>query len=332
MSEKTILDVRNLSVSYITKSGLANAVQNVSLTIAEREIVGLVGESGCGKSTLAQAIMRLLGDNAMITGGSVRVNGEDVYALKGEALRQFRWSQMSMVFQSAMNVLNPVKTIESQIVDTLQAHVAISKREARERAQELFSLVRIDPKRLGSYPHELSGGMRQRVVIAMAVALEPKLIVMDEPTTALDVVVQKSILEQIKELQEQVGFAVLFISHDVHLVSSLAARVGVMYAGQLVELSPGSRAWRQAAHHPYTQGLVRAMPTLLATDEDLAGIPGSPPNLLSIPPGCPFHPRCPHARDRVDCSVARPQTQKFGDAQIACHLSPSELRGLDHAG
>lgn len=330
MNRRPILEVDHLTVEYATRRGLVKTVDRVNMTIYENEVFGLVGESGCGKSTMANAIMRLLGETAYVTSGSIRVLGQDVYQLQGEALRQFRWTQMSMVFQSAMNVLNPVKTIESQIVDTLLAHRPdMTKTQARERAVELFQLVQIDPKRLRSYPHELSGGMRQRVVIAIAVALEPKFIILDEPTTALDVVVQRSILEKIMELREQVGFSILFISHDFNLVADISDRIGVMYAGRLVEVSESARNWHKNTHHPYTQGLIRAIPKLTVDDEEIEGIPGSPPNPSHLPSGCAFHPRCPHVKPV--CISERPHLMQFDEGRIECHLTLEEMERVAHA-
>lgn len=330
MNGKPVLEVDDLSVAYVTRKGLATAVDRVSFSIGENEIVGLVGESGCGKSTMASAIMRLLGEGAYVTGGAIRVLGQDVYALKDEALRQFRWTQMAMVFQGAMNVLNPVKTVESQIIDTLQAHRPdMSKQEARNRAEELFRLVRIDPKRLTSFPHELSGGMRQRVVIAIAIALQPKFIIMDEPTTALDVIVQKSILEQIMELRDRIGFSMLFISHDFNLVEEISDRVGVMYAGRLVEMSNSSHGTESAVRHPYTQGLIRAIPKLTDDDEEIQGIPGSPPSVSTKPSGCAFHPRCPVAKSV--CRTNEPMMKTIEGNRIECHLSEDELRSMTYA-
>lgn len=326
-----ILEIDNVSVSYVTQRGLATAVKDVNLTVNEDEIVGLVGESGCGKSTLANAVMRLLGEDAYVTEGSIRVLGKDVYRMRNEELRRFRWTGMSMVFQSAMNALNPVKTVESQIIDTLLAHrPGMARSEAHNRAVELFRLVRIDPKRLSSFPHELSGGMRQRVVIAIAIALEPKLVIMDEPTTALDVVVQKSILDQVIELKERVGFSVLFISHDFNLVAEISNRVGVMYAGRLIELTQSSRGLTTGLHHPYTQGLIRAIPKLRREEfDDVVGIPGTPPGLFAMPSGCPFHPRCPAAK--AVCKTDFPPVLEHEDGSISCHLTPDELRGLSYA-
>ncbi|KYP81927.1 ABC transporter ATP-binding protein [Ferroacidibacillus organovorans] len=316
---KPVLEIEHLSVAYDSPRGPVQAVNDVSLAIYEEEIVGLVGESGSGKSTMAYAIMRLLKGVAYVTGGSIKINGKDVYGLSKQELRAFRWAEMAMVFQSAMSALNPVMTVEQQIADTIRSHQKnASSAEIRKRAEELLDLVRIDRKHLKSYPHQLSGGMKQRVVIAIAICLKPSLVIMDEPTTALDVVVQRSILDQIQEIQREVKFAILFISHDFSLVSELASRVAIMYAGRVVELA-GSRRLRVAGeHHPYTEGLLRAIPRLTADDVVIEGIPGNPPNLVELPSGCAFHPRCAHATER--CAVEEPRLQKTGQAEIACHL------------
>ncbi len=314
-----LLDVRNLTVAYETASGPLLAVRNVDLTIYPNETVGLIGESGSGKSTMAYAILRLLRQNTRIMSGQVRILGTDIYALSPEELRKFRWEKVAMVFQSAMNALNPVMTAEEQIVDTLQSHRPnMTRAEARARARELAELVRIDVQRLNSYPHELSGGMRQRIVIAIAIALEPALVVMDEPTTALDVVVQRSILDQIREVQKQKGFSILFISHDFSLVMELANRIAIMYAGKIVETT-GSASLTGVAgrHHPYTDGLWSAIPKLTGKQVTLSGIPGSPPNLGSLPPGCAFHPRCKLADDV--CRAEQPELRDVAGSQIACH-------------
>lgn len=325
MTDMPVLEVEDLSVRYVTSRGLATAVDGVSFTIHAHETVGLVGESGCGKSTLASAIMRLLSPSAYVTGGWIRVLGQDVYRMGPEELRQFRWSKMALVFQGAMNVLNPVRNIGSQIVDTLLAHQPhLSKKAATQRSEELLQLVRIDPKRMDSFPHQLSGGMRQRVVIAIAIALEPAFIIMDEPTTALDVVVQKSLLHQIAELQDRIGFSVLFISHDFNLVNAISDRVGVMYAGRLVELSKSSKGQRDGVHHPYAHGLLRAIPRLSADDDEIQGIPGAPPSPYALPSGCPFHPRCPQALPV--CVTHKPPLQADAEHRIECHLPAESLR------
>ncbi|KUO95506.1 ABC transporter ATP-binding protein [Ferroacidibacillus organovorans] len=316
---KPVLEIEHLSVAYDSPRGPVQAVNNVSLTIDEEEIVGLVGESGSGKSTMAYAIMRLLKGAAYVTGGSIKINGRDVYGLSKRDLRAFRWAEMAMVFQSAMSALNPVMTVEQQIADTIRSHQKkTSSAEIRKRAEELLDLVRIDRKHLKSYPHQLSGGMKQRVVIAIAICLKPSLVIMDEPTTALDVVVQRSILDQIQEIQREVKFAILFISHDFSLVSELASRVAIMYAGRVVELTDSRRLRVMDDHHPYTEGLLRAIPRLTADEVMIEGIPGNPPNLVELPRGCAFHPRCAYATER--CAVEEPLLQKTKQAEIACHL------------
>lgn len=326
-ANKPVLELEDVSVVYESAYGPVQAVNDVNLKVYPNTVVGLIGESGSGKSTLGNAIMRLLKNGAHVTKGIIKVNGQDVYALGKKELRTFRWNKMSMVFQSAMTALNPVMTIERQIVDTLRSHRPdLPMREARERAADLLRLVRIDEKYLRSYPHELSGGMRQRIVIAIAIALEPDLVIMDEPTTALDVVVQRSILNQIQELQAAKGFAILFISHDFSLVAELASRVAIMYAGRIVENTDAKVLQKGVDHHPYTEGLMRAIPRLTHEDVEIEGIPGSPPNLLQLPKGCAYHPRCPFASDI--CREIRPQEASLGDYAVAeCHLYSAEKGG-----
>lgn len=319
MSRTPVLELNQLSVGYQTAKGTLEAVRKVNLSVYENEIVGLIGESGSGKSTLAYAVMRLLKGGAHVTGGSVKVLGQDMYKMDAESLRKFRWSNISMVFQSAMNALNPVMSVEQQIVDTLRFHRPhISKGEALDRARELFRLVRLDPAHLKSYPHQLSGGMRQRVIIAIAVALNPKFVIMDEPTTALDVVVQKSILDQIMELRQHLGFSVLFISHDFSLVSEIADRVAVMYSGRLVEIADSTTLLTEEGHHPYTEGLIHAIPRLTDKNVKLQGISGTPPALDKIPTGCAFHPRCKYAF--APCDKEAPPIVQTEQSIIECHL------------
>jgi peptide/nickel transport system ATP-binding protein len=260
-ADEPVLEVSGLSVEYQGEYRTVRAVDNVSFRIGAGEIFGLAGESGCGKSTVAHSIMRLLRDPAVITSGSIRVQGRDVLAMGPAELRSFRWSQVAMVFQSAMNALNPVMTVGDQIVDIFTTHERLSKAASRARAAELLELVRIDPARLRSYPHQLSGGMRQRVVIAMAVALRPGLLIMDEPTTALDVVVQQEIMAQIAELQRELAFSVLFITHDMSLMIELSHRMAVMYGGRFVETAQ-SHAILAGPRHPYTRALINAFPPL----------------------------------------------------------------------
>jgi peptide/nickel transport system ATP-binding protein len=266
-----LLEIQDLSVEYVTETRTVRAVDRVSFSIAEREVFGLAGESGCGKSTIANAILRLLRDPAVIAGGSVRFAGTDVLALNAEELREFRWRQVAMVFQSAMNSLNPVMTIGDQIVDIFTTHEGVSKRAAYSRAAELLDLVGIPQDRLRSYPHQLSGGMRQRVVIAMATALRPPLLIMDEPTTALDVVVQQEIMAQIKDLQRELGFAILFITHDISLMVELSDRMAIMYAGRFVETASAQEIFDEPAH-PYTRALMNAFPPMAGPRTQLRGL------------------------------------------------------------
>jgi peptide/nickel transport system ATP-binding protein len=319
-----LVDVRGLHVDY----GVArpvHAVDGVDLQIRAGEIVGLAGESGCGKSTVANAIMQILRPPARITGGSVFFRGEDIVGKSPEQLRKFRWRNVSMVFQSAMNALNPVMRVGAQFVDMMQAHERISRRESLDRAGKLLDLVGIDPRRVNSYPHQLSGGMRQRVIIAMALALEPELVILDEPTTALDVVVQREILQQIQDLQRERGFAVLFITHDLSLLIEVADRIAIMYAGEIVETAPAA-AFHGAARHPYTNGLLGSFPPLSGPRMRMSGIPGSPPDLADPPQGCRFHPRCPHCLPEdialfTQQTTIRPVLRELEPSHfVACHM------------
>jgi oligopeptide/dipeptide ABC transporter ATP-binding protein len=309
-----VLDIRDFSVVYRTPGGDVRAVKELNLTLHPGEVVGLAGESGSGKSTLAYAVCRLLRAPALITGGSVTYQGRraagptDVLQLGSRELQQLRWREIAIVFQSAMNALNPVLNIRDQILDVIHAHLRVPRREAMDKASSLLDLVGIPLSRLRSYPHELSGGMRQRVMIAMALAADPEIVIMDEPTTALDVVVQRDILAQIVELKATLGFAILFITHDLSLLLELADRIAVMYAGQLMEVASAAEIQHETAH-PYTRGLLNSFPSLHGARRELAGIPGTPPDLRYPPPGCPFLPRCGYGTDAcktVDMTLERP--------------------------
>jgi peptide/nickel transport system ATP-binding protein len=325
-----LLDIQDLVVDYVLEDRTVRAVDRVSLAIEPGEIVGLCGESGSGKSTMAHALLRILRPPAEITGGKIMFQGDDLASLRTEQLRAFRWRHASLVFQSAMNALNPVITIGNQFEHVIGAHGGTGNRAARARAAELLSMVGIDPARLNSYPHELSGGMRQRIVIALAIALQPELIIMDEPTTALDVVMQRQILQQIADLQQELGFAVLFITHDLSMLIEIARRIGVMYAGELVELSEARELFQQP-RHPYTVGLMNSFPPLAGPKTSMFGIPGSPPDLARPPAGCRFHPRCPYHDPSRSVLFERQETIKPNLREIepghwvACHLYDVDL-------
>jgi oligopeptide/dipeptide ABC transporter ATP-binding protein len=312
-----LLEVRGLRVDYATPTGPVSAVAGVDLTLAEGEFLGVVGESGCGKSTMLFGIAQLLNPPASISGGEVLFKGENLVAMTAKSLNALRWRDFSVVMQSAMNALNPVHTIGRQFKDAVKAHAKWSDTEIRVRSAEVLELVGIDPVHLKSYPHQLSGGMRQRAMIAMALLFTPDLIVMDEPTSALDVVAQRSLMAQIKELQRRLGFAVIFVTHDMSLVSHFSDRLMVMYAGQVVELG-ATRGVFDAPAHPYSRGLLEAFPSIRGEKKRLTGIPGAPPNLAKPPSGCRFHPRCPVAMDR--CRTDEPELYHVGVAQARCLL------------
>jgi peptide/nickel transport system ATP-binding protein len=319
-----LLDVSGLCVDYGVGPRAVHAVLDTDLVLRRGEVFGLAGESGSGKSTLAYAITRLLRQPGVITGGDVRYHTDhghtvDLLAAGEEELRVLRWAQISVVMQSAMNALNPVLSIGAQLTDVLKAHRPdMSRDERRARAGELLGLVGITADRLGSYPHELSGGMRQRVMIAMALALRPHIVIMDEPTTALDVVTQREILEELMQLRQQLGFAVLFITHDLSLLIEIADSIAVMYAGRLVERAPAGALFR-APRHPYTLGLLSSFPALHGPHRHMTGIPGSPPDLRQLPSGCAFHPRCSYVMDRCATDTP-PLLQLRGDRGAACWL------------
>jgi len=313
---KPLLEVEDLTVEYATDAGPVRAVDNVSLDVAPGEFVGIVGESGCGKSTLLFAIARLLSTSCDVVGGSVRLHGRDLLAMDEQALREIRWRDYSLVMQSAMNALNPVLTVGAQLEDTIAAHESMPGREAHHRSASLLRLVGIDPLHLKSYPHQLSGGMRQRAMIAMALIFTPELVIMDEPTSALDVVAQRSLMLEIKELQRKIGFAAVFVTHDMSLVSHFSDRLAVMYAGQIVELGTTRELFRDPKH-PYTRALMASFPSISGPKEFLQGIPGNPPDLVHPPAGCRFHPRCPLVEPRF--RIEEPPMVAVGNTLVRCH-------------
>ena len=313
-----LLSVSNLSVEYWTNhASYLKAVDGVSFQVEEGEVIGLAGESGCGKSTLAHSILRILPRSARVT-GSIMVNGSDVMKMDERSARNYRWKQVSLVPQASMNAFDPVIPVGAQIVESIRIHDSTPKPAAWKRTRELFALVGISEKRVREYPHQFSGGMKQRAAIAMALSLEPKLVILDEPTTALDVIVQKQILNLLKRLQKELGITILFVTHDLSVLSDIATRIAVMYAGKIAEIGPSSEFFK-SPKHPYGRALIQAIPTLRGDLSSVKGIQGAPPNLLSPPSGCRFHPRCPFVFDR--CKKEEPELLNVeGNAMVACHL------------
>jgi oligopeptide/dipeptide ABC transporter ATP-binding protein len=313
----TVLEVTGLSVAYETPRGSVGAVEDVTFTLDRGEFIGIVGESGCGKSTLLFAIAQLLSPPAAITAGSVVFKGANLVGLTDSQLASVRWRDMSVVMQSAMNALNPVKSIGAQFKDAMQAHGVSSAREIAARSAEVMRMVGIDAAHLKSYPHQLSGGMRQRSMIAMAMLFTPDLVIMDEPTSALDVVAQRSLMIQIKELQRELGFAIIFVTHDMSLVSHFSDRLMVMYAAQVAEFG-ATRQVFDSPLHPYSTGLLDAFPSIRGPRVPLTGIPGSPPDLARPPAGCRFAPRCPKVM--LACETTEPPLYQVEGVQVRCLL------------
>ncbi len=312
-----ILVVRGLTVEYAMDRGPVRAVEDVSFDLAPGEFLGIVGESGCGKSTLLFAIAQLLAPPAGITAGQVTFAGRSLVGLTDAQLAAVRWKDLSVVMQSAMNALNPVKSIGAQFRDAMRAHGVTSKTEIASRSAEVLRMVSIDPVHLRSYPHQLSGGMRQRSMIAMAMLFTPELVIMDEPTSALDVVAQRSLMAQIKDLQRRLGFAIIFVTHDMSLVSHFSDRLMVMYAGQVAELGPTRQVF-DTPRHPYSAGLLDAFPSIRGARQPLTGIPGSPPDLARPPACCRFAPRCPQVMDA--CADTPPGLYQVGEVGVRCLL------------
>ena len=314
-----LLEVDHLSVDYVSKKRPpVKAVRDVSFSLEPGEIVGLVGESGSGKSTLGNAMIRIIDPPGKISGGTVRFEGNDITHMSESKLRRLRWTEISTVFQSSMNSLNPVMKIEAQFRDVMHTHDDMSDREVDKRIAELLTMVEIDPSFSRFYPHELSGGMKQRVALALALALDPKFVLLDEPTTGLDVVVQKAILDRVRALQRERGFAVLLISHDLGTVLEFSDRVMVMYAGEIVEEQPAETMLKKP-QHPYSRGLLGSYADPTAEVVNISYIPGRPPDLSLPLKGCPFAPRCVDVIPR--CRVEAPRLTPLGDGQVACHVA-----------
>jgi peptide/nickel transport system ATP-binding protein len=316
-----VLTVSDLSVAYAADRGTVAAVDQVSFDLYPGEFLGIVGESGCGKSTLLFAIAQLLAPPAAITGGSVAFKGVSMVGMTDTQLAAVRWRDLSVVMQSAMNALNPVKSIGAQFKDAMKAHGVRSAAEIADRSAEVLRMVGIDPVHLRSYPHQLSGGMRQRSMIAMALLFTPDLVIMDEPTSALDVVAQRSLMVQIKKLQEELNFAVIFVTHDMSLVSHFSERLMVMYAGQVAEWGPTRQVFDNP-RHPYSTGLLEAFPSIRGERVPLTGIPGRPPDLSRPQQGCWFAARCPKVMDA--CRQDRPGLYQRDGVLVRCLLYAGE--------
>ncbi len=312
-----MLEVSGLTVEYATGKTPVRAVDDVSFSVGDGEFLGIVGESGCGKSTLLFAIAHLLSPPAHVSAGSVTFGGKNLVAMTDKQLSAMRWQSMSVVMQSAMNALNPVKSVGAQFADALRAHGMASKKAIAGRSAEVMRLVGVDPVHLKSYPHQLSGGMRQRAMIAMALLFTPDLVIMDEPTSALDVVAQRSLMVQIKELQRELGFAIVFVTHDMSLVSHFSDRLMVMYAGQIAEIGVTRRIFDNPLH-PYSQGLLEAFPGIRGPKVTLKGIPGAPPDLSIVRSGCRFLPRCPKKLDA--CATTAPELVPHDGSWVRCLL------------
>jgi peptide/nickel transport system ATP-binding protein len=319
-----LLSVEGLTMHYVTRGGEVSAVDDVSFTLHEGEALGLVGESGCGKTSVAISILRLLPDNARILGGQIWLRDLELLSLPEAEMRKVRWGRISMIFQAAMNSLNPVYRVGDQIIEALEVHWGeMAPSEARARVAELFELVGLDPLLMDRYPHEYSGGMRQRAVIAMALACNPEIIIADEPTTALDVIVQDRILQQLTEIQRKLGMGMIYISHDIAVIAEVSHRIGVMYAGKLVELASTVDIFERPLH-PYTAGLMASIPSIHGEKSELVTLGGEPPNLLNPPSGCRFHPRCPYATGI--CVEQEPPFKLHRDGHYAACWHPVEAK------
>lgn len=300
-----LLEVEDLTIGYQTRKGLHRAVEGVSFSVDDGRSLGFVGESGCGKTTVGMALMGLLPKNGRLLGGKIIFEGKDLAGFSEAEMREIRWKKISMIFQAAMNALNPVKKVGDQVAEAILAHGrGMPKAEAMRQVEGLFQLVGVPRDRMGDYPHQYSGGMRQRAVIAMALACRPRLIIADEPTTALDVIVQDQILQETRNLQEQFGISIIFISHDISIVADVCHDIGIMYAGELVEYGSREEVFTTPVH-PYTRALLASFPTLTGPKQKLRPIPGEPPSLVEPPAGCRFRSRCPNAVEQ--CGISSPR-------------------------
>jgi len=319
-----VLEIKELITHYSTTEGTVRAVDDVSFDVGDGEIVGLAGESGCGKTTVALSIMRLLPQGGRIIKGKVLLEGEDLTSKTDSEMNRIRWKKISIVFQGAMNALNPVLRVGDQISEAIVEKEMTSKAEALKRVNELFELVGLDTSRIKDYPHEFSGGMRQRVMIAMALACNPRIVILDEPVTALDVIVQGKILDLVKDLQKKLNLAVILITHDLSVIAEICDKAAIMYAGKIVEYGQILDIYKNPKH-PYTEGLISAFPSITGEKKHFVSIPGEPPNLINPPSGCRFHPRCSYAMDI--CHKKEPPSVDVGEGHIsACYLAEAGFK------
>lgn len=317
-----LLNVENLTMHYTTRKGDVSAVDSVSFSLKEGESIGLVGESGCGKTSVALSLLKLLPDNAYFKEGHVWLGDMDLVPLSEQEMGKVRWNRISMVFQAAMNALNPVYRVSDQIIEALVQHWGkVSKEQGRERVAQLFQMVGLDPALQDRYPHEFSGGMRQRAIIAMALACNPDIIIADEPTTALDVIVQDHILKELKKVQDKLGMSMIYISHDIAVIAEVSDRIGVMYAGRMAEMATAVEIFEHP-RHPYTVALMSAFPSIVGEKHDLVTVPGEPPDLLNPPTGCRYHPRCPNATEI--CRQEQPPFEDIGNEHLLACWNPVE--------
>ena len=315
-----ILEAQNLTTNYRTMRGWVRAAEGVNIRVEKGEALGLAGESGCGKTTVAMSILKILPQGGTIRGGKIIFDGTDLVPLPENAMRKIRWKGIAIVFQGAMNAMNPVIKVGEQIVEAIRTHEPeVGNKEAWERSRKLFELVGIDAERVDNYPHEFSGGMRQRALIAMALAANPKFLIGDEPGTALDVIVQAQTLKLMRDLRERLGLSMLVISHDLSILAETCEKIAIMYAGRIVEYGDAESVFKEPLH-PYTQGLLKAFPSIKGERTRLTSIPGQPPDLLRPPPACRFNPRCPYVMDV--CKKIDPPLEESGrgDHLVACHL------------
>ncbi len=318
MQVSEVLKVDGLKMYYRMGQAYVKAVDDISFSVRKGNCLGLAGESGSGKTSIATTIMRILPKNAQIISGVIYLDGQDILKFDDEEFRKIRWVKIALVPQASMNAFDPVFTIGDQIVEAILTHRNITKDEALSRAKELFQLVGIDPSRINNYPHEFSGGMKQRAAIAMALANNPDILILDEPTTALDVIVQAQILSLLRSLKQKLNISMILITHDLSIIADVCDSIAVIYAGKIVEYGDINKIYH-SPKHPYTQGLLGAFPNIKAKKQKLIGIPGAPPNLANPPSGCRFHPRCPYAFDR--CKVEEPKLKEVEPGHyVACHL------------